>query len=82
MRCKSVTAISMLMLLSAFSEGFAADPDASGPILAKDVVFEEVGGVVAAEAGKVTGELKKWHKLTLTVDGPQASEECRDEDDN
>ncbi len=25
-------------------------------------------------AGQVSGELKKWHKVTLTFDGPQASE--------
>jgi len=25
-------------------------------------------------AAKITGELKKWHKVTLTFDGPKASE--------
>ena len=28
----------------------------------------------AAEAGKVTGELKKWHKVTIDFAGPQTSE--------
>ncbi|MHC4565215.1 MAG: DUF5060 domain-containing protein, partial [Planctomycetota bacterium] len=28
----------------------------------------------AASAGQVSGELKKWHKVTVTFDGPQTSE--------
>ncbi len=28
----------------------------------------------AARAGQVSGELKKWHKVTVTFDGPQTSE--------
>jgi len=28
----------------------------------------------AASAGRISGELKKWHKVTLTFDGPQTSE--------
>ena len=32
--------------------------------------------VVAAQGGvTVTGEIKQWHKVTLTIDGPEASEE-------
>lgn len=34
----------------------------------------QVAGVALAGNVVVTGELKQWHKLTLTVDGPQASE--------
>ena len=68
MRCKSVTAISILMLLSAFSVGFAADPDASGSIVDKDVVFEEVGGVVAVEAEhfykQTLNEVRSWYLFT------------------
>ena len=31
-------------------------------------------GAGAAEVGKVTGELKKWHRVTIDFAGPQASE--------
>lgn len=38
-----------------------------GPMANKEVKLENV-------VPKITGELKKWHKLTLTFDGPETSE--------
>ncbi len=39
------------------------------------VVLFTIGSAVAADpAVAVTGELKQWHKVTLTLDGPSASE--------
>lgn len=33
-----------------------------------------IGLCQAASGGQITGELKQWHKVTLTFDGPVASE--------
>jgi len=38
------------------------------------LMFITVVSIRPASAAQVTGELKKWHKITLTFDGPQASE--------
>jgi hypothetical protein len=33
-----------------------------------------VASMPAADTARITGELKQWHKVTLTLDGPAASE--------
>ena len=38
------------------------------------VILLLVGLGVQAAVPAITGELKQWHKVTLTLDGPQASE--------
>lgn len=40
-----------------------------GPMAKKEVKLENV-------VPEITGELKKWHKVTLTFDGPETSEEA------
>ena len=50
----------------------------------KTVLFSAIGLILtlvcgsygASEEANICGELKKWHKLTLTFDGPQTSEEA------
>ena len=37
-----------------------------------------IGLCQAASGGQITGELKQWHKVTLSLDGPQASETDND----
>ena len=43
------------------------------PVAAADFLFMALAHSQAAEA-VVTGELKQWHKVTLTFDGPETSE--------
>jgi hypothetical protein len=38
------------------------------------LIFVAVFCCRTASAGQVSGELKKWHKVTLTFDGPDTSE--------
>jgi len=38
------------------------------------LVLIAVTSCQAASAGKISGELKKWHRVTLTFDGPETSE--------
>jgi hypothetical protein len=42
------------------------------PVLKDETVFKKMS--VPAGPPKITGELKKWHKITLTFDGPETSE--------
>jgi hypothetical protein len=44
----------------------------SGAVLM--LLFSATSSLVMADVG-ITGELKTWHKVTLTLDGPQASED-------
>ena len=37
------------------------------------VIAGQLAGI--SDAASVDGELQQWHKLTLTLDGPQASED-------
>ena len=39
-----------------------------------DDVFVIVSGAPSAASVLITGELKRWHKITLTLDGPAATE--------
>jgi hypothetical protein len=47
-------------------------PPIEYPVLKDESVFERMD--VPAGPAVVTGELRKWHKITLTFDGPQSSE--------
>ena len=38
------------------------------------LVLHSATGTVAGASTQISGELKQWHKVTLTIDGPQASE--------
>ncbi len=58
MRDGPVMVISMLVMFCEFTTACAAGPGARQPIVGQDVVFEEVGGVVAVEA-------EHFHKQTL-----------------
>ncbi len=42
------------------------------PVLKDESVFKKMS--VPAGPPQITGELKKWHKITLTFDGPKTSE--------
>ena len=60
MRSRLGTVALMFVTLCAFTATWAAGPDARQPIVGQDVVFEEVGGVVAVEA-------EHFHKQTLNT---------------
>ena len=47
-------------------------PPIEYPVLKDESVFERMD--VPAGPAKVSGELRKWHKITLTFDGPETSE--------
>jgi hypothetical protein len=40
------------------------------------VIFVVGPGALAKGKVKITGELKAWHKVTLTFDGPKTSEDA------
>ena len=65
MRNRPVMAILMLAVLCAFTASQAAAPDGRRPIVRPDVVFEEVGGVVAVEAEHFTRQtlntVRSWY---------------------
>ena len=42
------------------------------PVLEDETVFEKL--TIPPEAPEIGGELRKWHKITLTFNGPEASE--------
>ena len=42
------------------------------PTLEDESIFETM--VIPSGSAKITGELRKWHKITLTFDGPKTSE--------
>jgi hypothetical protein len=79
MRSRLVTVVSMVALLCAPAAARAAAPDARRPIVGKDVVFEEVDGVVAVEAEhfykQTLNTVRSWYLFTpnqqpsLTPDG-------------
>jgi hypothetical protein len=77
-----------LMAVAALAAGIAARvADAATPLAQGDLVLDKADGLVAvkaqhvhrqtlAEQGavEISGELKQWHKVTLTLDGPFAHE--------
>ncbi len=50
----------------------SAPPSVDYPVLEDETVFEKMA--VAAGPPEISGELKRWHKITLTFDGPEAAE--------
>lgn len=52
-----------------------AQADKGAPIMQKlEDLMGKKEGVAGNVIPEITGELKKWHKVTLTFDGPQSSE--------
>jgi hypothetical protein len=62
----------LLMTVAALATGLTALSSATTPIAAPSLV-QSPQPEGRAEAA-ITGELKQWHKVTLTLDGPQATE--------
>ena len=62
----------MLMIVAALATGLTALSAATTPIAAANLEQsrQREGNAEAA----ITGELRQWHKVTLTLDGPQATE--------
>ncbi len=70
MQIRSVMAISSLSVFVAFTMALAAAPDTRRPTVGKEVLFEEVDGVVAVEAEhfyrQTLNDVRSWHLFTPT----------------